>query len=155
MSDPAEITENSVTLVRTFEASPEAVFAAWTVPATFARWFGTPPYETDPSTVEIDPRVGGMWQATMVSTEDGTEQPFAGRYLEVQPPDWLVLTFEDPAKLGGADYDTLTLAFRDLGDGRTELWMRQAGRLPPEQYPLLAEGYSRFFERMAKVLARG
>ncbi len=30
-----------ISITRVFDASPEVIFAAWTNPAQFGRWFGT------------------------------------------------------------------------------------------------------------------
>jgi uncharacterized protein YndB with AHSA1/START domain len=103
--------------------------------------------------VALDVRPGGEWRATQVSTDTGDELPFFGHYREVEEPERLVFTFEDPT--GAAqDVELGTLTLRAL-DGMTEMTFRQAGHLPAEQYPLLAQGYSRFFDRMEEYLGRG
>ena len=152
MSDHATVADHSVTIVRTFGAPIESVWAAWTEPVRFARWFGTPPYHTPAERVAMDLRPGGVWRATQVG-EDGTELPFAGRYRAVEPPTRLVFTFEDLENPSDAETETATVILRDLGDGTTEVEFSQEGFMPQEQYPLLAQGYGLFFDRMAAYLA--
>lgn len=147
-------TATSVTVTRTFDAPPEALWRAWTEPDHFAHWFFTPPFATPEDTVAMDVRPGGEWRATQLSAEDGTELPFVGRYREVVEPERLVLTFEDPQ---GRDpnVEVVTVTFRDLGRGKSDMTLHQEGHLPPEQYPLLEQGYSRFFDNLASYLAAG
>jgi uncharacterized protein YndB with AHSA1/START domain len=140
-----------VTVVRVFDAPRESVWDAWTKPELFARWFFTPPFETPPSTVHMDVRPGGRWGATQVSESEDIELPFLGTYREVEPPDRLVLTFENPADRADPNVEVLTLTFRAVSSG-TELTLRQVGHLPADQYPKLAEGYSRFFDNLAEML---
>ncbi|HZB36367.1 MAG TPA: SRPBCC domain-containing protein [Gaiellaceae bacterium] len=143
-----------VTVSRVFDAPRELVWKAWTDPGQFAAWFGGPPYTTPPSTVSMDVRPGGEWRATMVSDEDGSELPFQGVYREVEEPERLVLTFDDPSEPNNPNVEVLTITFTDLGDGRTEVVAHQAGHLPEEEYEKLKEGYSTFFDQLAEHLAR-
>lgn len=147
-----QVGDREVTITRIFDAPRELVWQAWTRPEHFAQWFGGPPYVTPPERVSMDVRPGGEWRATMVSEEDGSEIPFAGEYREVVEPERLVLTFADPAD-PNADVEVLTITFTDLGD-KTEVVAHQAGNLPQDEYPQLAEGYSGFFDQLAEHLAR-
>jgi uncharacterized protein YndB with AHSA1/START domain len=53
-----------ISITRTFDASPEAAFEAWTSPTEFGRWFGTE--STAVEDVRMDLRVGGHWSARMI-----------------------------------------------------------------------------------------
>ena len=147
-------TLHQVFVVRTLDARRERVWAAWTEPERFARWFGTPPFSTPASRVAMDARPGGRWSAVQVSSEDGTELPFMGSYIEVVPPERLVMTFDDAENPDDPNGELTALMLRDVG-GRTEMTLHQKGHLPAEQYPLLAKGYGLFFEQLAKYLAEG
>ena len=151
-SSSSNVGDHEVMITRVFDAPRELVWKAWTEPDHFAHWFGTPPYTTPLETISMDVRPGGAWRATMVSQDDGSELPFAGEYREVVEPERLVLTFADVNDLGNPNVEVLTVTFTDLG-GKTEVVAHQAGHLPQEQYPLLAEGYSTFFDRLAAHLA--
>jgi uncharacterized protein YndB with AHSA1/START domain len=156
MAEPpssSTVGDGEVTITRVFDAPRELVWKAWTEPEHFAHWFGTPPYTTPLETISMDVRPGGAWRATMVSEDDGSELPFAGEYREVVEPGRLVLTFVDATDPSNPNVEVLTVTFADL-DGKTELVAHQAGHLPQEQYPLLAEGYSGFFDRLAEHLER-
>lgn len=144
--------DHEVTITRVLDAPRELVWRAWTEPALFAGWFGTPPYAPPEASVAMDVRPGGRWSARQVA-EDGAELPFAGRYVDVVEPERLVFTFEDPADPEDPAVELATLTLRDVG-GQTEMTLDQAGHLPQEQYPLLGQGYSLFFARMADLLAR-
>jgi uncharacterized protein YndB with AHSA1/START domain len=156
MTEPSSTegaTGREVTVTRVFDAPRELVWKAWTEPEHFAHWFGTPPYTTPLSTISMDVRPGGRWRATMVSETDGSELPFLGVYREVVEPERLVLAFEDPQDPENPNVEVLTVTFNDLG-GKTEVVAHQAGHMPEEEYPKLAEGYSGFFDRLAEHLAR-
>src|SRR5438105_6022386 len=74
---------------RTFAASRERVFEAWTDPELFARWFTAPGGSS--SDAEIDLRVGGAWRVSMKAPLWPRGHAF-GTYLEVDPPARLVYT---------------------------------------------------------------
>ena len=142
-------------VTRVFEAPRERVWRAMTEPEGFAAWFGTPPYTTPAERVEIELRPGGRFAATMVHESDGSELPFRGRYAEVVPGERIVQTLEDVADPGNRNVESLEYTLRDLGGGRTELTYRQTGHLPDEQYPLIEQGVSAFYDRLAEHLAAG
>lgn len=152
MEGSVEVEPRAVTLTRVIDAPVESVWEAWTRPERFARWFGTPPFSTPSSRVDMDVRPGGTWHATQVSEIDGTELPFLGTYREVVAPERLVLTFEDPANRANPNVELATLVLEPI-DGTTRMVFRQEGHLPGEQYRLLADGYSRFFDRLEGSLA--
>jgi len=151
-TEPANASIQEVTVTRSFDAPRRAVWDAWTTPRGFAGWFGTPPYSTPLARVDMDVRAGGAWQATQVSEIDGAELPFVGHYLDVREPDLLVLTFEDPDDPDGMDRELAAVRLEEV-DGQTKMTFSQRGTLPPEEYKLLAKGYSLFFDRMEEYLA--
>ena len=83
------------TLVRTFDATPEEIWEAWTDPDSLAEWFSR--WTTTPrDTVTIDARVGGRYTYTMVNDATGDEFPTGGVYREVVPFERLVFTWGQP-----------------------------------------------------------
>lgn len=82
----------SVRLERTFDATPEVVWAMWTDPAHFAAWYG-PTGATIP-VIEMDVRVGGRRHFRMdVATPDGAHQMWmVGEYTTVEPTTVLAYT---------------------------------------------------------------
>jgi uncharacterized protein YndB with AHSA1/START domain len=139
-------------ITRVFDAPPQLVWKAWTEPARFAQWFGTPPFTTPVSAISMDVRPSGEWRAIQMA-EDGTRLPFVGTYREVIEPERLVFTFENPEDRSDPDIEVVTVTFEDL-DGKTQMALHQEGHLPKEEYAKLREGYSLFFDRLAEHLAR-
>lgn len=79
-------TQLTLLLRRTFPATRDRVFSAWTDPAEFAKWWG-PRGFTTPS-AEIDLRVGGRIRVAMQPPE-GEAFYLTGAFQEVQPPERL------------------------------------------------------------------
>ena len=75
-------------LRRLIAAPRELVFRAWSDPAQLARWWG-PKGFTNP-VCEVDLRIGGAWRIVMRGP-DGTDFPLSGVYLEITPPERLVM----------------------------------------------------------------
>jgi uncharacterized protein YndB with AHSA1/START domain len=147
-----ENTKQEVTVTRTFDAPRELMWSVWTTPKHFANWFGIPPMTAREASTSMDVRVGGRWDGNMISDDGQTVYPFGGYYLEVAPPERLVLTMVNPQDANDPNVETLEIDFKEV-DGQTEVTMRQFGHLPAEQYgEPLQNGYKQFFDRMEKYL---
>ena len=145
-----------VTITRVFNAPPERVFEAWTDPDQFARWWGSDGMTTPRETTSLDVRPGGEWYARMRSDAEGFEVPFAGTYREIVENERLVMTLSEGDRPDPEREHILTVTFTDLGDGRTEMVMRQSGdfsEFTDEQYDGLESGWGQFFARLAALLA--
>jgi len=105
---------------RTFGASRERVFEAWTDPELFARWF-TPPGGSS-ANAEIDLRVGGTWSVTMKPPLWPSGRGF-GTYLEVDPPARLVFTIAWEGFPNGPQ-SLVSVEFHEL-DGATKVELVQ------------------------------
>jgi uncharacterized protein YndB with AHSA1/START domain len=138
------------TITRVFDAPREQVWSAITEPERFAAWFGHDPLVTHAA---MDVRPGGEFRATMVDEAQGTELPFRGHYREVVQNERLVHTLENVERSDDPNVELLTYTLRDVGDGQTELTYHQVGHLPDEQYPLIEQGVSGFYDRLAEHLA--
>jgi uncharacterized protein YndB with AHSA1/START domain len=148
----AESSADGVTIVRIFDAPREAVFRAWTDPASFARWFGEHGSEVPADAAELDVRPGGAWRVVMLLGEHGRKE-FWGEYREVDEPRRLVLTVTDQEPEPGAVDEIVSIDLEDLGDGRTQMTFTQrGGNLPPAQYERTLAGWLLFFERQADLL---
>ncbi|MFI5781632.1 SRPBCC family protein [Nocardia sp. NPDC051570] len=84
MSDHT-VTHATFTLEREYTAAPATVFAAWSDPATKARWFAG-----GNARHELDFRVGG--RETARGVHDGIEMTFETIYQEIVPDERLVYT---------------------------------------------------------------
>src|SRR3954454_10113372 len=67
--------DQQVLITRIFDAPRERVFQAWTDPAQVAAWYGPEHMDAAPERVNIDLRVGGRWELTMVP-RDGAGREF-------------------------------------------------------------------------------
>lgn len=106
-------TETGYAISRLLDARVDQVWAVWTTPNHFARWFNA-----DPASVSLDVRPGGRWSCT-IRLPDGSEQGLSGEYAEVDPPHRLVETMDGPD--GEA---SMTIDLEDLG-GRTRITITQ------------------------------
>lgn len=100
---------------RMFDARPEQVFDAWTIPAQVRRWYGLAEFEM--TVCEIDLRVGGRWRWVQEGP-DGHEVAFSGVYRVIDRPHRLVFT-EVFEAMPGTDFD-VEMTFADVA-GRTLL----------------------------------
>jgi uncharacterized protein YndB with AHSA1/START domain len=138
-------------ITRVFDAPRERVWREWTEPERFADWFGGADAEVPPATVLMDVREGGAWKATMFFGPNRVESHWHGSFEEVVPPERLVLTMSDEPD--GDRYELVTVVLTDLGDGRTEMLLRQRGHMRPEQYDAAGAGWGKFLDRLAERLA--
>jgi uncharacterized protein YndB with AHSA1/START domain len=145
------VAEPGIAVVRIFDAPRERVWKEWTEPERFADWFGGGEAEVPLATVSMDVRKGGRLRATMFAGPGRREIHWKGEYREVVEPERLVFTLSDQP--GEEAYELITVVLTDLGDGRTELRFEQHGSLSPEQYGRAGDGWSSFFDRMARHLA--
>ncbi|MFI9553121.1 SRPBCC domain-containing protein [Nonomuraea endophytica] len=118
---------------RMLAASPDQVYAAWTTPGCFARWFGPRIFTTPADRVLLDARPGGVWEVTLVG-EHGFETTLGGVYHEARAPSRLVFTAGDAVvtvTLAG-DGDGTALRFQHRGDGQEHVraaWQESLDRL--------------------------
>jgi uncharacterized protein YndB with AHSA1/START domain len=141
---------DGLTITRTFAASRELVYAAWTRPEHFSVWFGTDAVDVPLDTLSMDVRVGGAWNAVM-HLPDGATIQWVGEYTEVDPPRRLAFTMSDDPSSPSREPVTVVLA---EVDGGTEMTLTQTGgNLTEEQYAQTVIGYQGFFDAMEKLLA--
>jgi uncharacterized protein YndB with AHSA1/START domain len=138
----------TVRIKRTFSASPEAVFQAWTDPEEFMAWWQPAPYRT--VAVEMDVRVGGEYRITM-QHPSGSHQYLFGTYLSIDPSERLSMTW----RLAGSEADDgytaiLNLEFRERDEG-TELVLTHE-RLPKTSLDMYDAGWSDVLDRLARRL---
>ena len=113
------MTDRAFTLERTFAASPEAVYSAWTKPTQLDWFFSGAPGVTEPTTVDL--REGGQWRQHMV-IPGGDTYVTGGVYVELVPFKTIVFVWGavggwpdlDLARLDNAPRATIEL--RATGD---------------------------------------
>jgi uncharacterized protein YndB with AHSA1/START domain len=144
------VTEESghvVRIERTFAASPEDVFDAWTSPEVMRRWFHVAP-DWDTPEAEVDPRVGGKVRVVM-RRPDGTEVGAQGEYTLIDRPRRLVMTWtfdEDPS-----NEQLIELSFSE-SDGSTTVLMVNSGIATDERREDQDEGWRGCFGELERVL---
>lgn len=103
----------SLTMTRRIKGNCEDVFAAWTDPEIFKRWWGPP--GTTTTAAEIDARVGGAYRVTM-RLADGEIVYLRGKFLKVERPKKLVYTWAWEEDAGIGPESRVTIAFVAEGD---------------------------------------
>jgi uncharacterized protein YndB with AHSA1/START domain len=143
MTSAAQSQRTGFELQRTFRASPERVFRAWTQPAALREWWC--PSGWVAGEIAIDLQIGGTYSIAMSRAD--VRVSVSGAFLEVRPPERLVYTWrwegafaEMPEtlvtlELQGSDIETrLTLhhdKFADAGIRQQHRsgWMAACDRL--------------------------
>ncbi len=149
-------------MTRTFDATPERVFAAWTNPEQFGQWFG--PRAMHTIACDLDARVGGAWRL-MAEGENvpGRNQPgrvrptVSGKYLEVEPPGRLVFTWawhekDDFASPRGQE-SIVTVLFKAAGD-KTEMIFTKAVLKDEESVAAHRRGWTESFDKFDEFIRR-
>ncbi|CAN5461052.1 SRPBCC family protein [soil metagenome] len=110
--------EFALTLERTFEATPEQVWKAWTTPALLEQWFAPAPYKT--SGVVIDATAGGLFR-TVMTAPDGAEFANDGVILKAMRNRQLVFTdaFTPDWKPAGQPFMVVTIDITPIDGGKT------------------------------------
>jgi uncharacterized protein YndB with AHSA1/START domain len=148
--------DQSITIIKTFDAPIEKVWDAWTTKEGWAAWYGHP-WENPIDKVELDVQPGGEWKSTTIA--NGQEINFVGNYKEVRKPERLVMVFKNPNQpAGGPDdpnVEIVMVDLKNLGDGKCEMTFTQSGNLPPEEYQKgLKDGWTGFFDALEKYLSQ-
>jgi uncharacterized protein YndB with AHSA1/START domain len=107
-------TDQHVLITRVFDAARERVFRAWTDPDALAAWYGPEHIEVPRDRIEIDLRVGGRYQLTMLAP-DGREFTVGYDIVELVEPELLVLRSDPMPEMGMPEPSVLRVEFHDHG----------------------------------------
>ncbi|HWZ85237.1 MAG TPA: SRPBCC domain-containing protein [Thermoanaerobaculia bacterium] len=138
-------------VTRTFTASRQRVFRAWTEPELMMRWFVEGDMEM--SVCEIDLREGGTYR--LEGHMGDKRWSIWGAYKEVRPPERLVYTWtwKHDAGFGEPEGDTLvTVEFRERGK-ETELVLTHERFTSAQARKEHAGGWKSCLDRFEKVVA--
>ena len=105
-------------IVREFDAPRALVWKMWTDPAHVAVWFA--PADFSMSVVEMDVRPGGAIHMVMRSP-DGSDNPFDGRFIELDEPERLVMRTWIKLEDGSTWFEVEQSARFEEIDGRTRM----------------------------------
>jgi uncharacterized protein YndB with AHSA1/START domain len=137
-----------VRIERTFEASAEDVFDAWTSPEVMRRWLHVgPDWETP--TAEVDLRVGGKVRVVMRGP-GGTEAGMGGEYTVIDRPHRLVMTWtfdEEPS-----NEQLIELSFTEA-EGATTVRMVNSRISTGERRESQDEGWNGCIDELRRALA--
>jgi len=116
MTDMPTAQDQQVLITRIFDAPRELVFRAWTDPDQIAQWFGPEHFDTPRETVEIDLRIGGRYELTMVQRHSGARFPVRYEIVELDPPRLLGLRSEPIPEVGIHGETFTRVELHDHGD---------------------------------------
>ena len=152
----AVLDDNSLRLVRIFDAPRERVFDAWADETQFVQWMCPPGVEI--TVCEIDVRPGGAWRID--GHHDGGRRVFAssGKYVEVKRPERLVFTNIAIDKEGNHLLEgETTVTFSEKG-GKTTLILEThaVGLVPiaPQMLGGMEAGWTQSIDKLEELLER-
>jgi uncharacterized protein YndB with AHSA1/START domain len=154
MSTAAVASDIKLQIHRTYNATPQQVFDAWTRPELIKEWFGPGHLTiTDSST---DPRVGGAYRIAMEGPAHHDPNVFqsvsaTGVYTTFDPPKLLAFTWNGTWVPG--EETLVTVALTPV-DGGTELLLTHERFLTEESRDGHNRGWTTGLDNMAKLFPR-
>lgn len=136
--------EHSLRIERSFQATPEEVFDAWTSPEVLRRWWAVHPEGSTPI-AEVDLRIGGRYRLTM-EQPDGTRHTVGGEYREVSRPHRLIYSWQWELDSGEQGHESVvTVSFNADGE-RTRLVLEHTGLESADSRDRHARGWNACLE---------
>jgi uncharacterized protein YndB with AHSA1/START domain len=136
-------------LERTFAATAEEVFDAWTNPVVLERWWAAAPEWSSPG-CDVDLRVGGRYTLRMLG-DDGELHVVAGEYREVTRPRRLVFTWCWQGERGPhpGHVSLVAIDFHSEGE-RTTVVLEHSGLPSQQSRKGHGEGWNACFDNLAR-----
>jgi uncharacterized protein YndB with AHSA1/START domain len=150
-STPVADADQQLLITRIFEAPRERVFEAWTEPDQVAAWFGPAHMDTPRERINIDLRVGGRYELTMVQREGGGEFTIGYEILELVEPELLVMRSDPMPQAGMHEPTVVRVELHDHG-AKTRMTLSDSP-LPPAGRDHAAAGWSAAFDKLAAHVA--
>jgi uncharacterized protein YndB with AHSA1/START domain len=154
--------EKEITIVRTFDASPETIWQAWADPKKLAQWWG-PKGVTTPE-CRVDVRVGGEIYAVMLAGPElgpmaGQRWPMKGVFKEVVENEKLVFANNAVAEDGTILIEgETTVLLEDAGAGKTKMTLtaRGVGKAPqaPQMLAGMQQGWGESIDKLGVLIAQ-
>jgi uncharacterized protein YndB with AHSA1/START domain len=142
----ATASEVSLEIRRTFPASRERVFRAWTRPEELNQW--SAPGPATPTT-EVDLRVGGRYRIVMRGP-DGTTHIVGGVYRVVEPPSRLVYTWKWEGNPEAVE-SLVTVEFQERRKS-TDVVLRHEGLRDPADRDRHQEGWTGCLDKLSALM---
>jgi uncharacterized protein YndB with AHSA1/START domain len=111
--------DREVRITRTFDAPRELVFRAWLDPDQVAAWMAPAGLEVPASSIEVDPRRGGVIAYSMRDPSSGKDYPTRFEIVELAEPELLVLESPPQPEFGFVERMTTRVVFEEGGDRTT------------------------------------
>jgi len=150
MPDALLTSPTSFSVTRVLDATPEAVFKAWTDPNELKAWWSPPDVRAE--SVVADVRVGGKYRIGN-RMRSGEIWYVSGSYREVRPPEKLVFTWAWEEDAGLGPESLVTLEFRRRG-AQTELVLTHAQLANVESRDGHLHGWEGCFDGLAAHLTQ-
>ena len=151
MANDTEATAaRTLVMERTFRATPQRVFEAWTDPAVLARWWGPETYKTPEP--EMDVRPGGAWRTVMTGPA-GERHTVSGVYREIEPHHRLVMTWGWEQEDGTRGHETIVEVTLEPAPEGTKLRLVQSIFETPEQAQSHTMGWTSSFNDLDRLFA--
>lgn len=141
--------ETSLQIKRTFAASREKVFRAWTKPEELVQWF-SPTEEYEVSILKWELRPGGEYRLQM-KHPSGNVHRLVGSFREIRPQEKLVYTWIWEGTEMELQPTVVTVEFRDLGNS-TELLLTHELLLDKKLREDHTHGWTGCLDRLAKFV---
>jgi len=138
-----------VRIERTYTASAEQVFDAWTSPEVMRRWFHCSPDWATPE-AEVDLRVGGKTRVVM-QKPDGIQVEAQGEYKLIDRPHRLVMTWTFDDDL--SNEQLIELSFLE-SEGSTTVLLINTRISTDERRDNQEEGWHGCLDQLERVLLR-
>jgi len=120
----------TVRLQRTYDATAEEVFDAWTNPEVLRRWWMVDDVGSTPQ-ADVDLRVGGSYRLSIERAGEDSAHTVRGTYREIVRPERLIYTWAWEEQDGSTGHEsTVTVSFVQEGE-RTTVVVDHTG-LPDE-----------------------
>jgi uncharacterized protein YndB with AHSA1/START domain len=151
-STPAPATDRQLLITRIFEAPREQVFKAWTDPEQLAAWYGPGHMEAPKERINIDPRVGGRWELTMVQIDGDGEFSIGYDIVELVEPELLVMRSDPmPDHDSGEDW-ILRIELHDHGD-KTRMTLTDGPFPEGEGHEHAEAGWNAALDKLGNVVS--
>lgn len=145
----AELADDELLIVRTFDAPASLVFSMWSNPEHMKRWMGPVGFEC--RVAESDFRVGGAYRRMIWSPEYG-ESWSSGIYREIEKDRRLVFTFKWDTGPSGNVETLITITFAER-DGKTTQTFHQSPFLNVERRDAHVGGWNSAFDKLGDYAA--
>jgi uncharacterized protein YndB with AHSA1/START domain/catechol 2,3-dioxygenase-like lactoylglutathione lyase family enzyme len=150
LENPGE--NRQVLVTRIFDAPRDMVFKAWTNADQVAIWWGPDGFHVPQESIDIDLRVGGRFNLTMVQTDTGAKFPSRYEIIELAEPELIVLKSEPMPEFGIPEPTIVRVELRDH-EGKTELSLTN-GPYSSSMYGNAEAGWTGSLDKLGRLVGR-